>query len=153
MKRNNSYYLFILLITLCDTACSSDKAANKTIKPDYDIKLAPGCYQMTIGRDTALLQLDNTGEVMTGKLSYKPFEKDKNNGTFHATMKKDILRTWYTFQSEGKISVRQIYFKVIEGNLAEGYGDIDMRSDSIFLKHPANLNFETQHLYQKIDCK
>lgn len=160
MKSNIFYCLLIFAIIFCEAACSfekkTDKAANSIDSTGItisDAKLLPGCYQMSIERDTALMQLDRVGIVITGTLSYKRFEKDRSNGTIQGSMKKDILKAWYTFRSEGRTTVREVYFKIIHGKLAEGYGDVELRNDSVYFKYPANLNFEEHHLYMSVGCK
>lgn len=112
-----------------------------------------GCYEMIISRDTAYMQLADSGYFYTGMLSYKRFEKDSNKGIVSLSKEKDHLSGWYTFQSEGITSVRQIIFKAYDGKLAEGFGEVGVVGDSAFYKYPVTLQFEETHPFIKVNCK
>jgi hypothetical protein len=112
-----------------------------------------GCYEMIINKDSAYMQLADSGYFYSGKLSYKRFEKDSNNGIVTLSKEKDHLSGWYTFQSEGMTSVRQIIFKASDGKLAEGFGEIGVIGDSAFYKYPVTLQFEETHPFIKVNCK
>lgn len=113
-----------------------------------------GCYQMVISKDTAVFELIKNEKHVEGKLNYKRFEKDSNQGAFHGALNDSTIVGWYRFQSEGMISVRQVVFKIrADGNLSEGYGKMEMKSDTAYFTLPHNLNFEDQHPYIKINCK
>jgi hypothetical protein len=57
-------------------------------------------------------------------IEYALAKKDKNTGTFKGTFENNILIADYTFQSEGKKSVRQIAFQLHGEKLVEGYGEV-----------------------------
>jgi hypothetical protein len=112
-----------------------------------------GCYQMIINKDTATLQINGRGEKYIGSLNYKRFQKDSNKGTVDLTKKDNKLRGWYSFQSEGTTSVREIEFKTMGDKVAEAYGDIGMRNDTAYYKYPAALMFEEKHPFNKVNCR
>lgn len=140
-------------------SCNNSKQENKDIPPAVtengavkNVSLA-GCYQMVINKDTAYMQLADSGYFFTGTLSYKRFEKDSNDGAVSLSKEKDHLSGWYTFKSEGITSVRQIIFKSYDGKLAEGFGEIGVLGDSAFYKYPVTLQFEETHPFLKVNCK
>ena len=146
----------IILFANCSPGINEDKIAGRNDSNNVEVKdltVLSGCYRMSIGKDTAFLKLNADKETITGTLFYKRFEKDKSTGTLVGTFNRNILKTWYTYQSEGKTSVREIYFKIINNQLTEGYGDLGQKNDSIYFKYPSTLNFEEQHPYIKMDCK
>jgi len=111
-----------------------------------------GCYLMTIEKDTATMELKETGNGYKGNLVYKRFEKDGNNGTVNFIQDGPYLKGWYAFNAEGMVSVRQVIMKKTAADLAEGYGDVTVVGDSVFFKYPANLNFEEKHPFIKRNC-
>ena len=112
-----------------------------------------GCYQMGIGKDSAFLQISqDTDGVVSGRLRYKRFEKDSNDGTLEGKIDRNIIKGWYKFHAEGVISVREIYLKVTGNTISEGYGDLDMRSDTAYFRYPTTVAYEDKHPYLKVDC-
>lgn len=113
------------------------------------------CYQGIIKNDTITLRIDVKGtDVPSGKLSYKFFEKDKNDGTIKGTMSGDTLFANYTFNSEGKTSEREVVF-LKKGNIfIEGYGDVtDGSNGKVTFKDKKKLFFDSKTVLMKIDCK
>ena len=111
-----------------------------------------GCYQMHIVKDTAKLKLNTEGDSVIGTLSYKRYEKDSNDGIVRGTIKGETIKLWYRFGSEGVVSVREVYFKIIGDKLIEGYGDMEMRGDTAYFSYPTALRYEEQHPYIKVSC-
>ena len=112
-----------------------------------------GCYIMNIEKDTARMSLEATPAGYTGKLTYKRFEKDSNKGTVRLVEDDNYLKGWYTFQSEGMTSLREVIFKKKNGSLAEGYGDVKQSHDSVFYSFPTTLRYEENHLFTKTACE
>lgn len=147
------FEIWIFTIALLLNACGSNdqKAEEKTV-PDSNIHISAGCYQMIIKQDTAFMKLNIDGDIASGTLFYKPFEKDKSDGTFTGNIVKDTLIAWYKFNSEGLLSVRQIKMKAVKDGFAEGYGDIDQTHDTAFFKYPNTLTYEENNLFHKVTC-
>ena len=112
-----------------------------------------GCYQMLISGDTALMNLTQNGEKLSGSLVYKRKDKDSNKGNVLLTKTGQRAEGYYTFKSEGQTSVRQIIFKINGNSFAEGYGDIEMKNDTAVFKYPHALNFEEKHAFSIVNCK
>ena len=65
------------------------------------------CYLYATGKDSIRMKLTQTGQSVSGELSYHLDAKDANTGNFDGVMKGDTLVANYTFKSEGKVSQRQ----------------------------------------------
>ncbi|HSN47305.1 MAG TPA: hypothetical protein VLR29_00960 [Flavobacterium sp.] len=112
------------------------------------------CFLGILKKDTVSMSLIiNGNKVSSGKLSYKFFEKDKNDCTLIGEMKGDTLYADYTFMSEGVSSVRQVAF-LKKGNMyAEGYGDLEDNNGKTFFKNTKDLKFDGKMVLSKVDCK
>ncbi len=164
MKNIFPFVSLLVLVAACSQPASEKTVDEKQTSPttntltDHGDSLTTpqslsGCYTMIIGKDTAFMQLKQTGDEVTGPLVYKRFEKDSNTGTVSLNVKTYTARGWYSFSSEGKTSVRQIVFKIDGSNLTEGYGDIEMKGDSAMFKYPHALKFEAEHPFILTACK
>ena len=112
------------------------------------------CYLGIHKKDTVSMSLNIKGnQVSSGELSYKFFEKDKNEGTLIGEMKGDTLFADYIFMSEGVTSVRQVAFLKNENIYTEGYGDIEENSKKTFFKNTKELKFDGKIILSKVDCK
>jgi hypothetical protein len=85
------------------------------------------CYTYIKNRDTVALTMRQVGTAITGRLTYKLFEKDKNEGRVVGKMKGDTLLLDYTFASEGTTSQRPVAFLKQEDKLIEGFGPAETR--------------------------
>ncbi len=158
MKKLTILIIGLNLFAACDNKTSDTKvetviSAEDSISSNKDSPSFTGCYMMVIEKDTAYMHLDDSAGYFTGHLSYKRFEKDSNRGTVTVKADKDKLKGWYSFFSEGQLSKREIIFKVNGSALAEGYGDVEMKDDTVTFKYPATLNFEDRHTFKKTECK
>ncbi|MEJ7666578.1 MAG: hypothetical protein WKG07_47195 [Hymenobacter sp.] len=81
---------------------------------------------------------------MTGQLVYRYFEKDQTGGILRGTLHGDTLRADYTFQSEGRESVREVAFLRRGTGWVEGYGDMAAQAGKLVFKQPAALCFESK---------
>jgi hypothetical protein len=113
------------------------------------------CYSASIKKDTILMNLTIKGnEVTNGKLSYKFYEKDQNEGTLVGKLRGDTLIADYTFMSEGVSSVRQVAFLKKGNTYVEGYGDVvDDNKGKVTFKDIKQLKFEGKTVLSKVDCK
>ena len=150
-------YFFSIITLFFLSACSETPQEKKDPAQEKvaiaETRSLDGCYEMVISGDSAFMNLTQNGENLSGSLIYKRKDKDSNKG--NVVLKKTDGRAegYYTFQSEGQTSVRQIIFKINNNSFAEAYGDIEMKSDTAVFKYPHALNFEEKHSFNKIDCK
>jgi len=84
------------------------------------------CYQAIIEKRTITLTVDvNNVNQFEGELDYSYYQKDKSFGTVFGNVKGDTVFADYTFQSEGKTSVRELVFLKKDGDtFVKGYGEI-----------------------------
>ncbi|WP_366184103.1 hypothetical protein [Flavobacterium ovatum] len=113
------------------------------------------CYQAIIEKDTITLTVDvNSINEFTGELDYSYAQKDKSFGTILGNVKGDTIFADYTFQSEGKTSIRELAFLKKDSNtLVEGHGDFVEMNGKVAFKDKSKLKFDGNVIYTKIDCK
>jgi len=112
-----------------------------------------GCYQMILKRDTATLQLAVKDTTVTGDLRYDWYERDGNTGTLNGVLRNDRIYADYTFQSEGTTSVREVIFKIENGTLLQGFGNLKEEKGKVIFQEPDNLQFQTANPFFKIACR
>lgn len=142
-------------------SCKKEKEKQVETIPDASEKIvveetvSDECYSGNVKNDTILMNLTIKGnEVTKGKLSYKFYEKDKNEGTLVGEVRGDTLIADYTFMSEGVSSVRQVAFLKKGNAYVEGYGDVvDDNKGKIMFKDPKQLKFDGKTVLSKVDCK
>ncbi|MET0635996.1 MAG: hypothetical protein ABWZ25_08195 [Chitinophagaceae bacterium] len=121
-------------------------------KPVVTDSTLTGCYAYVGGRDTVLLQVEKNGDNITGSLSYNYFEKDRNDGSIQGSISGDRISGFYLFKSEGVMSVRQEIWKISNGQLIPGSGEMIQRNDSLFFKDPAAVGFDEARSLKKKNC-
>jgi hypothetical protein len=147
-----------LLILSCNNS-TQDNSINKEdsaiVEKDVTPTAAffPGCYAWNINKDSAFLQLDISGSEVTGSLKYFMHEKDNNSGNLKGIVKDSIIDSYYSFQSEGQNSVREVVFKIQDQGLVEGYGDIIMNGDTAKFKNISTLQYHDDHVFNKTICR
>ena len=151
-------YLFAFPILLLFLSCSESSNEKVQTKPVTAATTAApaslnGCYEMIISGDTAFMNIEQSSDMLNGTLKYKRKDKDNNNGKVVLTKAGNRAEGYYTFQSEGLTTVRQIVFKINNNSFAEGYGNIEMKNDTAVFKYPHALNFEEKHTFNKVTCK
>ncbi len=111
-----------------------------------------GCYKMILKYDTVTMRVNATDSFITGDLSYHLYAKDRNEGSIKGVIRDSLIVAYYTFRSEGMLSVRQVAFKLQGTALVEGYGDLNTNSDTVRFKDVHNLSFQYDRPFIKIPC-
>ena len=111
-----------------------------------------GCYWQILKRDTLVASLSQKDEMVTGKLSFDNFEKDGSSGLVRGTKAGDIIKLWYSFESEGMKSVMEVWFKKQGDALLRGTGDMATKADSSYFTNPAAVEFTSNQQMKKVDC-
>lgn len=147
--------LFFTVLTLLNCKNKEEKTENtgeSKIKSEErtSSSLDLGCYIFNDEKNNVTFEITENGTEIKGILNYAFAEKDKNSGNFLGKLNDGILLGKYTFQSEGKESVREVAFKVDGDELIEGYGDLN--EDGSAFKDVANLNFSSKMPLLKTDC-
>lgn len=133
------------------TKVTGQKVENDTVAGNIPIA-QQDCYSYIKGKDTAQLTLITTGMVSTGELSYKWFEKDKNNGSIAGEMRGDTLVADYTFNAEGKQSVREVVFLKKGDQMLEGFGEVEEKEGRVRFKDLSQVQFNNTIIFEKVAC-
>lgn len=149
--------IWMLIISACLFGCEQrTRVTGEKDKTDTTVGKIPVaeqmCYAYIKGKDTAQLTLITTGIVSTGELNYKWFEKDKNMGSIEGEMHGDTLVANYTFNSEGKQSVRQVVFLKKGSQLLEGFGDVEEKNGKTQFKDLKKLDFSNPIVFETVAC-
>ncbi|HEU5165798.1 MAG TPA: hypothetical protein VFU29_09685 [Chitinophagaceae bacterium] len=152
------YYLFLITnLMACNDNIQSTTSqsfdSGKTTSSDTKEKPATditGCYMKIVGRDTAILMLEQKGNEFTGKMLHDNYEKDGSRGIVKGKEDKEIIKLWYDFDSEGTHSVMEVYFKKADGRLLRGIGDMDAKTDTTYFI--SGINYSDKEAFTKVDC-
>ncbi len=156
-------FLFFLIACTLFACNNADKQSSETNTDSTTVNTSgdsaitgisnySGCFVSISGRDTALINLDIRDSVVNGTLQYHWSEKDHNNGRIKGVLRDSLIIASYDFRSEGVMSVRQVAFRLHQGQLIEGYGELEQRRDSIFFKNTDTLQYLTERPFSKVDC-
>jgi hypothetical protein len=111
-----------------DSLTTTDTVPVSAVRPT-----GPQCFTQVVGKDTARLSFETSGDSVNGKLEYKRYEKDSNKGTIRGVMQGNMLNVQYTFMSEGMQSTNQAVFKVEGDKVYEGRAkDFDKEGRPVF---------------------
>ena len=129
--------------TTMDTAKTIE---NKTTTP------VASCYSYINEKDTVTLKMEGLANAVTGKLTYKLYQKDSNKGELTGQLNGDTLLADYKFMSEGQLSTRQIVFLIKNNTAKEGYGEMEEKNGKMVFKDMKGVSFETGLALNKIEC-
>ena len=148
--------LFIFCAACNEAAPPEESAVHANATDTITVASTPivltGCYQMTLKRDSAILDLNIKDTTVSGRLDYIFFEKDQNKGTINGVLRNDVIHADYTFESEGKTSVREVIFKISGDTLIPAYGELMQRDDKIIFANKDALQFNDLHPFIKVAC-
>ena len=147
--RFNLYLLAVALVVLVSCNGQSDQNSEKSTPVSQPLS----CYTFVKGNDTIMLSFIVDQNAVKGDLTYNFFEKDDNTGTIDGTMQGDTLFADYKFQSEGKTSEREVAFLRRGDTMVEGFGEIKQESGKSTFKNRKRLNFESNLILTRSDCK
>ena len=139
--------------TVEEISVSKSSDTEKIIPPKIEDKPAAdvtGCYMKIVGRDTAIIMLEQKGNMFTGKMLYDNYEKDGSRGVVKGKEDNEIIKLWYDFDSEGMHSVMEVYFKKQNGKLLRGVGDMDAKTDTAYFI--SGINYSDKEAFNKVDC-
>lgn len=127
----------------------TDTTADATQVDEPKVEMTETCYEWIVKKDTISLKVVQTGNMVTGELHYKWFEKDSNHGDIKGEMKGDTLIVDYTFMSEGMESVRKEFFLKKDGGLVIGQPDYEHQQEPFKAK---DVKYDGM-LLKPVDCK
>lgn len=147
-------FIIVLSFAACQSESSNEEDTDKVAVDTNIVKVGETfCYAYIKDRDTAKLSFMSTNGITTGELSYNLYEKDSNKGIIEGEMKGDTLLAEYTFNSEGKQSVRQVAFLKKGNQLVEGFGDVEEKNGKMIFKNTSTLVFGNSIVFEKVDCQ
>lgn len=110
------------------------------------------CYWQIMQRDTFVAVFSKTGANVSGKLTFDNYQKDGSSGSISGKTDNDIMKLWYSFESEGMKSIMEVWFKIDGNNLLRGTGEMSVRSDSNYFSNPGAVSFKSGQELKKVDC-
>ena len=113
---------------------------------------ATSCYSYINDKDTITLNMEGLANAVTGKLTYKLFQKDSNKGELTGQLNGDTLLADYNFMSEGQLSTRQVIFLIKNNTAKEGYGEMEEKNGKTIFKNTKGVSFETGLALNKVEC-
>jgi hypothetical protein len=144
--------LFLATGSLALLAACHEQSTQTAQEPTAAAPTTPQCYAYRTDTDTVRLTLQTTQATVTGELAYRYFEKDRNRGTIRGTMHGDTLLADYTFQSEGRQSVREVAFLRRDIGFVEGYGPVTEQQGKTVFKLPRTLHFDAKYMLLPVAC-
>lgn len=143
----------IFLLTACNQAGKPEEENKKESTEKPAVNQDRECYAWVSGRDSVSFNLEHgTTGVRNGWLVYSWAEKDRNEGSWKGTIDEDILAGWYTFQSEGRLSVRQVAWKVVGNALWPASGPVKQQQDTTYFADPVHLQYDSIQAWRKVSC-
>ncbi len=154
-------FLVLFLADILIASCNNEpKKSTETTTAEDTVKTvenkimipASSCYSSITVKDTITLKVEVFPNVVTGKISYKFFQKDSNKGEFDGHLHGDTLLADYKFMSEGKLSSRQVIFLIKDSVAIEGYGNMEVKDGNIVFKNVKDVSFEKGLKLEKVEC-
>lgn len=151
----------ILLVAVLVVSCKPNNEQKTTEKKEVKatekvitVAEGPNCFISILGRDTARLELNVTGDRFDGFLYYLPFETDSSLGSYEGTVHGDTLKGMFRFISEGLVSYEEVYFLMDGNKLKEGVGELEFRNDTTVVFSPQKaVSFGESYVFEKAECK
>lgn len=138
----------------CNQA-SEPKTTKKDSIVEEEVKIMlpeGGCYAYVKNGDSIWLKVELFPNVATGVLTYHLSGKDKNVGTFDGRLLGDTLVADYTFRSEGKVTVRQIVFKLSAAQAREAYGKMRDYEGKMIYDDLTSIDFNKGLILDSVSC-
>lgn len=159
--KKNMWRILALMVVM--TSCNENgKKVNKasqdevdTTEVNVDLSSMLGtteCYWRIAGRDTMVLILLRTGNEVSGKLSFDNYQIDGSAGSVAGEVEDDIVRLWYTYQSEGTNSTMEIWLKKQEDALIRGMGPSATKGDSVYFTSHDAIRYSGEQVLRKTSC-
>lgn len=145
----------VLLFASCQTGVpeSNDRPQTDTtgIENIFPVP-STSCYERIDRKDTFRLKIESYDDIVSGTLSYLYHDKDQITGSIRGLRYGDTLIGEYTFEAEGKKSVRQIAFLLNDIFAREGHADMEDRDGKMSFANTHDLSFEKGIVMVREDC-
>jgi len=134
------------LITCKNTEATKATETNPVLKT-----LTTACYLAVLSKESIWMKRTIKEYQANGDLNYNFYEKDKTKGKLTGSFYGDTLFATYSFRSEGMESVRELVFLKKGNDRVEGYGEMDMETDTKF-KNRNSLDFSGKTILKPVPC-
>lgn len=111
------------------------------------------CYMSVTGKDSVFVSIDDNLGTLSGKMSYKNFEKDSSKGELSGFKSGDTLKVTYEFASEGMTSKRDIFFIQKDNMLIEGIGNHKDDNGIMRYSDEKKIDYKGGQNLKSADCK
>ena len=153
MKKILILFLVSTLAVSCknkDSKEDTTKESKETIVETPTTLIQIGCYEYNKDGNQILFEITEVNNTVEGTINYVLAEKDANTGTFSGTLTDDKLIGIYTFSSEGTESSREVAFLIKDGQLIEGFGELNETGNAF--KNKNNISYTSTMPLIKTDC-
>ncbi len=147
---------FLIPISIFFLSCNSNtKQSTNNTDTTTEIKKTTSiienqCFEYQKNGFTADVKLNFRGDSVSGQMQNLNAEKDSNFGKLAGVLKDNIIIADYEFQSEGQISTMQVQFKMEDGKLMQGFGEMEDKNGKMVFKPNAAINYDM--VYEKKNC-
>ncbi|WP_209390066.1 hypothetical protein [Chryseobacterium sp. RR2-3-20] len=104
------------------------------------------------GKDSVFVSLDDNLGTISGKMSYKNFEKDSSKGELSGFKSGDTLKLTYEFAAEGTVSKRDIFFIQKDNSLTEGIGTQKDDKGTMRYSDEKKIDYKNGQELKSADC-
>lgn len=91
--------------------------------------------------DSIVIRMDVLGELVNGVYNWLPEEKDAMTGTFTGTLENGIVTALYTYSTEGETAKQEVLFKLADGGLRVGNGELVQDQDVWLFKDKSQAEY------------
>ena len=148
--------LFVLVaMASCQQASEPKTTPTKDSAVVEEVKIMipeAGCYAYMKNGDSIWLKVELFPNVATGVLTYHLSGKDKNIGTFDGRLMGDTLVADYTFRLKGKVTVRQIVFKLSATEAREARGKMRDYEGKMIYDDLSSVDFVKGFKLDSVSC-
>ncbi len=143
----------IFLLTLMSALGLISCSENRMERSEQPQSRSTKCYMSVIRNDSMMMQITVNDDQVEGLLQYNFDEKDDNNGSIAGTLKGDTLFLDYTYNAEGKTSVREIAFLYDDKKYIPGYGPMEELNGKLIFKDKLAIRFDEAHAFKTVECQ
>ena len=151
-------FLICIILLGCNGAVQEKKVVQDpqdTAEVNVDTSSMLGrteCFWMISQRDTIVAVLLQTGDQVTGRLSFDNYQMDGSTGSVTGIIEDDTLKLWYSFQAEGTNNMMETWFKRSEDALTRGVGPTAVRGDTSYFTDHGAIRFPNTQVLRKTSC-
>jgi len=134
---------------------SNGKLSATEVSNGYIPSPLEGCFMGSLKQVRYYLTIQTQdGLNVTGNISIRNYQKDSSTGTFKGTFDGTVVTGVYTFSSEGTVSDRELFFKVSDGAILQGFGPVEEIGKTAKFVRPLAIIWDNSFLLKySANCK